>query len=136
MIKTIIFDLGGVYFTNGTKIAIDKISKKYKIKKEELEEVLKPGSEFGKLYRKGKISGTEFFKKLKDNFDIKSNNRELAEIWFGSYKPIKEVVKIVKDLKRKEFKIYFLSDNVKDRADYLQAKYDFTSKFIGGGVFS
>ena len=31
MIKSVIFDLGGVYFTDGTKIAIKKISEKYNL---------------------------------------------------------------------------------------------------------
>ncbi|MFX1274465.1 MAG: hypothetical protein ACFFAT_05400 [Promethearchaeota archaeon] len=35
-IKTIIFDLGGVYFTRGTVLAIEKIKDIYDIKKVEL----------------------------------------------------------------------------------------------------
>ena len=31
MLKTIIFDLGGVYFCDGTRIAIETIATKYKI---------------------------------------------------------------------------------------------------------
>ena len=31
MIKSIIFDLGGVYFTDGKKIVVEKISKKYNL---------------------------------------------------------------------------------------------------------
>ena len=135
MIKAVIFDLGGVYFTNGTKIAIAKISKKYKIKKEEIESILLPGSEFGKLYRQGKITGKEFFKKLKKEFGIKEKDEDLIEIWFGSYKPVKDVIKTIARLKKRGFKIYFLSDNVKDRAEFLEAKYTFSRHFVDG-IFS
>lgn len=135
MIKAVIFDLGGVYFTNGTKIAIAKISKKYKIKKEDIERILLPGSEFGKLYRQGKITGKEFFKKLKKDFGIRAKDEELIEIWFGSYKPVKDVIKTIARLKKKGFKVYFLSDNVKDRAEFLEARYNFSRHFIEG-IFS
>ena len=54
MIKTIIFDLGGVYFTNGTKIFTDVLNKKYGISEEKLKEVLQ--GKLGSEYRTGKIS--------------------------------------------------------------------------------
>lgn len=133
--KSAIFDLGGVYFTNGTKLAIKKISKKYDLSSEEVEDMLKPGSKFGKLFRQGKITANEFFKKLRNHFKIKASNKELFDIWFGSYIPIKGTINIVKRLKNKMVKVYFLSDNVKERADYLQKRYKFTHDFLNG-IFS
>ena len=50
MIKTIIFDLGGVYFTDGTQRAIDIISKEYNLNKDEVANVFK--GEIGTKYRK------------------------------------------------------------------------------------
>ena len=135
MIKAAIFDLGGVYFTNGTKLAIKKISTKYKLEVEEVENMLKPGSKFGKLFRQGKITANEFFDKLRDYFKIRASNKELFDIWFNSYAPIKGTISIVKRLGRKGVKVYFLSDNVKERADYLQKRYKFTHNFISG-IFS
>ena len=38
-------------------------------------------------------------------------------------------------LKKYGFKVYFLSDNVKERAEYLQNRYDFANKFVDG-IFS
>ncbi|CAB1076915.1 hypothetical protein D1AOALGA4SA_4712, partial [Olavius algarvensis Delta 1 endosymbiont] len=40
MSKTVIFDLGGVYFSNGTQIAIGSIASKYKIKREPVANIL------------------------------------------------------------------------------------------------
>lgn len=65
MIRAVIFDLGGVYFTDGTDIAVERISKKYKIKKESAEKFLRTGSELGTLYRKGLISADEFWDRSK-----------------------------------------------------------------------
>ena len=134
MIKSIIFDLGGVYFTDGTKIAIQKISRMYNLKPSAVKIVFTAGSKYGNAYRKGKISGKEFWKRFKENFQIKTKE-DLGRLWIGSYKPNSGVIKIIHKLRKKEFKIYFLSDNVKERADYLQKKYDFLENFIDG-VFS
>ena len=43
MSKTVIFDIGGVYFSDGTQIAIGSIASRYKIKPE----LLKPARDLG-----------------------------------------------------------------------------------------
>ena len=135
MIKCVIFDLGGVYFTNGTRIAIKKISEKYGLNEKDLDAVLKPGTEFGKLFRTGKISSAQFFNKLREKFTIKASDQDLIEIWFGSYKPVAEVISIIEKLNEKKINVYFLSDNTKERAEYLQERYDFLRHFKDG-IFS
>ena len=133
MIKTIIFDLGGVYFTDGTKRAIDIISEKYKLDKNVVANVFK--GEIGTKYRKSEISHEEFWNLAKQVFGITASNRELAKIWLTGYVPIEGTVKIVKNLKANGYELLFLSDNVQERIDYLTARYDFLNYFKDG-VFS
>ena len=135
MIKAVIFDLGGVYFTDGTKIAIEKISKKYNLSFKSVQEILKTGSELSKLYRKGEITFKEFWDKVKNLLKIKADNKELNQIWVESYEPIQGTIEIIKQLKEKGIRIYYLSDNVKERVKYLQAKFNFLENFVEG-VFS
>ncbi|MFW9969793.1 MAG: hypothetical protein ACFFDF_06300, partial [Candidatus Odinarchaeota archaeon] len=87
-IKTIIFDLGGVYFTPGSFLAIEKIKEIYDIKNEKLLRDIfsdKPDSE-GYLLRKGLITIDDFedslFLKLGIN---KKEKKHTRYIWFGSY---------------------------------------------------
>ena len=135
MIKSVIFDLGGVYFTDGTKVAIEKISKKYNLSFKAVQEILKTGSESSTLYRKGEITFNEFWDKVKNLLGIKADNNELNKLWVESYEPIEGTIKIIKQLKKKNIKLYYLSDNVKERVEYLQAKFNFLENFVDG-VFS
>jgi hypothetical protein len=54
-IKVIIIDFGGTFFTAGTVIAIDRVAKKLRLPKRNIELILK-GKRFGALYKLGKIN--------------------------------------------------------------------------------
>lgn len=133
MIKTIIFDLGGVYFTDGTQRAIDIISEKYKLDKNAVADVFK--GEIGTKYRKSEISHEEFWNLAKQTLGIVEETQELAEIWLSGYVPIEGTVQIIQNLKANGYELLFLSDNVQERIDYLTARYDFLDYFKDG-VFS
>jgi len=135
MVKALIFDLGGVYFADGTTLAIKNISKKYNVRPDLVEQFLRTGSELGALYRRGEITMEEFWNRAKRLANIKADNNDLNEMWIKSYVPIKGTVEIVKRLKRKGIKLYFLSDNAKERVEYLQRKYNFLKDFVDG-IFS
>ena len=132
MIKSVIFDLGGVYFTDGTKIAIEKISKKYNLQFESVQEILKTGSEISTIYRRGEITFNEFWNKVKNILKINADNNELNKLWVESYDLMQGTIEIIKQLKEKGIKIYYLSDNVKERVEYLQTKFNFLENFIDG----
>lgn len=141
MIKAIIFDLGGVYFTDGTKIAIDKLSRKYNVDKMKVEnimkvgDILKVGDTLGQEYRKGNLTANEFWNKVKRLLKIKASNKELNNIWVKGYSLIRGTLAIIKKLKKSGIDVYFLSDTVKERIAYLQNKYKFLENF-DGGIFS
>lgn len=135
MIKSIIFDLGGVYFTDGTKQAVKKISKKYRLPTEKVSKFFGTKSEIGKLYRQGKITSNQFWNEFEKLFKLKVNAQELTKLWISYYKPIKGTINLIKALKRKKIRIYFLSDNVKERSKQLQSQYRFEENF-DDGVFS
>ena len=130
MIKTIVIDLGGVYFENGTKIALPKIYKLVNVPKEKVDEIFcgYPHKE-GWLYRRGKISKKKFWKaavkKLKINKKMVS---KLQEIWNSSYKPIKGVKEIVAKL-RKNYKVIAFSGTTKERTEYQNKKYGLLKDF-------
>lgn len=132
MTKSIIFDLGGVYFTDGTKTAINKISKKYKLPRGAVEGLLKPGPTLSQEYRRGNITANQFWNKFKKSLNIKAKNKELADMWIKNFTVIKGTINVIKRLKRKGVKVYFLSDAVKERIEYLQRKYSFLNIFDGG----
>lgn len=132
-IKTVIFDLGGVYFTDGTKRAIDIISQKWNLDQSRVADVFK--GKIGTAYRESQISHEEFWRQAKETLGIDAPMEELAEIWLNGYVPIEGTVEIIKELKEKGYEILYLSDNVQERIDYIEEKYHFL-QYFKSGVFS
>jgi FMN phosphatase YigB (HAD superfamily) len=137
IIKTIVFDLGGVYFTSGTTLAIAKIKEIYNIEDETLlREIFtdRPINE-GYLLRKGLITIDEFEEKLFEKLEINRKERKHTRyIWFGSYcvhYGIEELVQVLK----KTYRLVIFSGNVRERIDYLDMKSDFL-KYFDDTVFS
>ena len=136
-IKTIIFDLGGVYFTPGSFLAIEKIREIYDIKNEKLlREIFsdKPNSD-GNLLRRGLMSIDEFEEKLFSKLEINKKERNHTRyIWFGSYcihYGIEDLIKVLK----KKYRLLIFSGNVRERIEYLNKKCDFL-KYFDDTVFS
>jgi FMN phosphatase YigB (HAD superfamily) len=133
MKSTVIFDLGGVYFSDGTRIAIDTIAAKYKIHRGAVEDIL--NGDPGKQYRIGMISSDQFWQRAKTSWNIQVSSEELSLLWCSSYQPNEETVRLVDRLKNAGYELLYLSDNTRERVAYLDEKYSFLQKF-DGGIFS
>ena len=132
MIKAAIFDLGGVYFINGTKKFIEAISKRYFIFPDDVAKII-DGS-IGSKYRTSEITEKEFWNYVKSQLNLRETTENLKQLWFEGYEPIEGTVDLVKRLGAK-YRVAFLSDNVKERADYIEDKFHFLQHFETG-VFS
>ena len=132
MIKTIIFDLGGVLFTNGTKKFIQDVSTKYGVPAKVVGDVM--DGEIGSRYREAKISRDEFWKLALEKLNISENVDVLEAQWIGGYELIKGTADIIFKLKEK-YKVHYLSDNVKERVTAIDKKFHFMEWF-DGGVYS
>jgi HAD superfamily hydrolase (TIGR01509 family) len=132
MIKAIIFDLGGVLFTNGTKKFISLMAKKYDIDEEKIREVM--DGEIGSLYRESKISRDEFWDSVLKELQINEDKNTLETEWINGYELIEGTRDLIDELSKK-YKIYFLSDNVKERVNLINSRYNFLDWFEDG-VFS
>ncbi len=132
-LPTAIFDLGGVYFTDGTDRAINFISDKYSLNKEIVTEIFH--GEIGLLYRENKITIDEFWDTAKKKWQVKESTENLALIWHDGYVPIDGVKKIVMRLKVEGVEILYLSGSTKERVKYLEEKYSFL-QYFDDGVFT
>ncbi|MFX1371763.1 MAG: HAD-IA family hydrolase [Promethearchaeota archaeon] len=136
-IKTIIFDLGGVYFTPGSFLAIEKIREIYDIKNEKLLRDFfsdEPNSE-GNLLRRGFMTIDEFEEKLFSKLEINKKERKHTRyIWFGSYCIHYGIEDLIKRLKMK-YRLLIFSGNIRERVEYLNKKCDFL-KYFDDTVFS
>ncbi|MFW9873588.1 MAG: HAD-IA family hydrolase [Candidatus Thorarchaeota archaeon] len=136
-IKTVVFDLGGVYFTPGSYLVIEKIKEIYDIVNESLlEDIFSdlPNTD-GNLIRRGLITIEEFEKRLFMKINIQNKDRDhIRYIWFGSYCIHYGIEAIIKELK-KSYRIVVFSGNIKERVEYLNKKCDFL-KYFEDTVFS
>jgi HAD superfamily hydrolase (TIGR01509 family) len=136
-IKTLVFDLGGVYFTAGTYLAIEKIKEIYDIENENLlREIFHdiPNTE-GNLLRRGLITIDKFEERLFLKLNIQNKEKDhIKYIWFGSYCLHYGIEKIIKEL-RNTYRLVIFSGNVRERVEYLNKKCDFL-KYFDDTVFS
>lgn len=130
MIKTIVFDLGGVYFGPGTKSMLEKLYKILGVSKETIDETFL--GHYGKdasLYMKGKISREEFWEGVAKKLKIKKEMiPKFQQIWYSAYKPIKGMRKLVLEL-RKNYRVIAFSGNTEGRIEYLDKKYGLNNDF-------
>lgn len=127
MIKAVIFDLGGVYFEDGTVKFINKLSQQINKPQEFLYDLFRKGKSVE--YRENKISGDEFFEYASEQLDNKISPFEINLMWVSEYTEIPGTRKFIEKLKSQGIKVAVLSDNVPERINYLQNKYSFLELF-------
>lgn len=132
MIKLILFDLGGVLFTDGTSKFIKSVSTRYNIPLERVSEIV--NGELGLKYREAQITRDEFWNQLVLKLSLTENIIDLENEWISYYELFEKTKEIITKLKEK-YKVYYLSNNVKERAERLNEKFDYL-KLFDGGVYS
>lgn len=127
MIKAVVFDLGGVYFTNGTVIATNKLENLLDVDKDTIFKVL--SKEEGFLYRLGKITEEEFWDRAVKRLKITPDYvPKIKEIWHSSYKPNEGMKELVREVRRR-YKVVAFSGNIPERVAYLNEKYGLDEEF-------
>lgn len=132
MYRLIIFDLGGVLFTNGTRRFIEALCSRYPLGYDEVKQILDEG--IGSQYRKGKLSRDRFWQQVITHLNLKETPGELEQEWINFYQLIPETKEIIAELKNR-YQVWYLSNNVKERAEALEKKFGFKAWF-DGGIFS
>lgn len=133
MKSTVIFDLGGVYFSDGTRRAIDKIAAGYGINRQAVAEFL--NGKAGTSYRTGRITVDQFWQQATALWKIQALPEMLSTIWCESYQPNRGTVRLVKQLRAADHQLLYLSDNTQERVAFLEDKYGFLKNF-DDGIFS
>ncbi len=129
MIRAVIFDLGGVYFTNGTTLAIRKFSKVLGVPEKKLLQLFNPMDGYALEYRTGRMSRDDFWGNVTRALNVKySDYEKLENIWKNSYRPLVGMQSIVNQV-RKRYKVALLSGNVPEVAEYMKKKYRLSKHF-------
>lgn len=131
-IKAVIFDLGGVLFTNGTKKFIKDLAERYSLDEVAVKEVM--DGPIGSQYREGKITRDVFWQRGLAKLGIAGNVDQLEDEWISDYALIEGTRDIILAL-RGNYKVTYLSDNVRERVEKVDALYHF-KEWFDGGIFS
>lgn len=129
-IKFIICDLGGVYFTDGTTIALEKIKEFTKGNSEVVDELFREAPEKeGYLLRIGKLSSKVFWDIVSKKLKLNAHQISIIkEMWHSSYEPKKGMKELIQKL-RKSYKVVAFSGNIKERIEYLDKRYSLLKDF-------
>ena len=133
MIRTVIFDLGGVYFTDGSAIAIEQISTTYRLAEAKVRDIVM--GDLGSRYRHGAVTSIQFWEGAVEAWNLQVPTEQLATTWLQAYEPIPGTVSLIDRLDVAGYELLYLSDNVEDRIEYLEETYGFLHRFKDG-VFS
>lgn len=127
---TIVFDLGGVYFSDGTKHAIKTLSTQYGVDASALSEVL--NGEIGSRWRTGNLDAHGFWSEARQRLDLPLTDEGLSLLWFEGYVPIPGTKSVVMGLRQAGYEVLYLSDNVPERVAFLEHRYQFLQHFTTG----
>jgi len=132
MIKAILFDLGGVLFTDGTKQFIAYLHDELGVDAQQSSNLL--SGQLGSQYREGKIGRNKFWETFKQELDLTASEDELEQNWISGYRLNEATKSLIQELSRR-YDVYYLSDNVQERIDVVESKYHFLNLFKDG-IFS
>ncbi len=130
MVKLIIMDLGGVYFTSATQTLVDEVAQLVSAPKQRIKEIFScsPGKE-GLAYRQGKFTRDEFWSCASNELGIKKELiPPLEKLWFEAYIPKPRMQELVRKL-RKHYTVMVFSGNFKARIEYLNCHYRLKKEF-------
>jgi FMN phosphatase YigB (HAD superfamily) len=125
-IKTIVFDLGGVLFTEGKSVALKVLSREYGYDPAIVGDVLT--CPVSREMRKGLISEKAFWSWVEGQIPRDYDAQTIRDEWYKGYALDRDVFELVKRLKG-DYRLVAFSENIRDRVEYLDEKYHFRALF-------
>ncbi|MBD3208007.1 MAG: HAD-IA family hydrolase [Candidatus Nealsonbacteria bacterium] len=131
MIKTVVFDLGGVYFKRGTHLMLPKLFNLLEAPPDRIREVFTNyRKKEGWLFRRGAISAEEFWERAREKLDLGLKEAEqIKKFWYASYEPIEGMPELVRDLREGGYYVIAFSGNIKERMEFLDQRYGIHNEF-------
>ncbi len=126
MVKKLAIDLGGVLFSEGKSVAVERLAEIYGYEQKVVSEIL--SSPEAVRLRQGLISDDDFWHWVQQQLPAAYDARLIRQEWYDGYVLDPEIYQLVVDL-QKNYPIIAFSGNIRSRIDYLEAKYHFRHLF-------
>lgn len=126
MIRAIVFDLGGVLFSEGKSVALEKLATAHGYKRKSVGAILSSPKSI--QLRKGLISDEDFWQWAQQQLPSGYDSRLIRQEWYNGYVLDKDIYELIASLQKKYSMIAF-SGNIKSRVTFLEEKYHFRHLF-------
>lgn len=128
MIKGIICDLDGGYFTGGKENFIKEVVLTYKADEEVIRTIFY-SSDLMQQYKRGQIDDNFFWEEFIKRAHIQASRDDLVGILINGYEPEEKIVNLIRSLRSHDYETIICSNNFPARVNGLDIKYSFTSNF-------
>lgn len=125
-VRVVVFDLGGVIFTEGVSVATEKLFKDHGYDRKTVHELLKSKKSYD--LRAGLIDDEEFWSFVQQVAPQGYDAHIIKECWYDSYVLDEGIMNLIKKLSG-TYTLVAFSGNIKSRVEYLDAKYGFRKYF-------
>ena len=126
MIKAVVVDLGGVLFSEGKSVALEKLATTHGYDRKLVGAIM--ASPESILLRKGLLSDADFWQWAQQQLPSEYDGRLIQREWYDGYMLDQEIYQLIASL-RKTYLIIAFSGNIKSRVAYLEDKYHFRHLF-------
>lgn len=127
-IKTITFDLDGVYFPNGKANFIAALGK-LGVSEEKAKRVFLKSPQMNQEYKQGKMMDEQFWSWAVSEWKLDKSWEEVVKLMIAGYNVNEDVVEVVGSLREKGYKTAVCSNNFPARVNGLQEKFGFLDNF-------
>lgn len=128
MIKGVICDLDGAYFTKGKESFVASLIKNYSAD-EDVVKTLFYSSDLMADYKRGKIDDAKFWDQFIERAHIKAAKEELIKLLIEGYNRDEKIVNLIRSLRHNRFETIICSNNFPSRINGLEEKYHFLNDF-------
>ena len=125
-IRAIVFDLGGVLFSEGKSVALEKLAAAHGYERRLVGAILSSPESI--QLRKGLIPDEDFWQWAQQRLPSGYDSRLIQQEWYNGYVLDKEIYELIASLQKKYSMIAF-SGNIKSRVAFLEEKYHFRHLF-------
>jgi HAD superfamily hydrolase (TIGR01509 family) len=126
VIKTVVVDLGGVLFSEGKTVALEKLATTYGYDRKLVGAILSSPESI--LLRKGLLSDVDFWHWAQQQLPTGHDSHLIQQEWYNGYILDEDMYQLVANL-RKNYSIIAFSGNIQSRVAYLEEKYHFRHLF-------
>jgi HAD superfamily hydrolase (TIGR01509 family) len=125
-IRAIVFDLGGVLFSEGKSVAMKQLASEHGYDPEVVKQIFDAPKSLD--LRKGLITDDEFWSWAQSQVPEHYDTLLIRNVWYNGYVLDRDILELITRLKG-QFEIIAFSGNIKTRIDFLEEKYRFRHLF-------